>query len=593
MKSLLTLLGYISLVLMALTAEASSDATLDHLKTHIQFLADDKREGRGIGTNGLEESAVYIAEQFQSIGLAPPFGDSYFQPFDMGWGVHLGPNNFARLGETRVDTASGIMPIGFSTAGEVTGPVIFAGYGITAPEFNYDDFAGIEAKDAIILCMSGEPGEFDTASVFEGVNYTPHSSMRSKAGLAKLKNAAALLIVEGPLYAGSGVEQLRVPRSDEPYMDCGIPAMRVTRAALARLFPEFELEKLQRSIDSNTEPRSMPITDSLGLTIRTDLTRETVAVKNVCGVIPGNDTVIVVGAHYDHLGYGQSGSLDEKPGAIHNGADDNASGTAAVIECARLLKANPVKETVMFVAFTAEETGLGGSGYLVKHFPYRIDLIRAMLNLDMVGRVHDEKLTVQGCNTASEFKELVASANQGIGLDLTCKGDGYGPSDHMSFYLADRPVLFMFSGAHEDYHRSSDDFERINVDGALDVTHLTANIVREISNYGAPLTFVKSAEPPQESGGRFRAWFGSIPDYSQPDSLIGVLLSGVRPSSPAEKSGMKGGDLLTKMGEVKINNIYDFVFALKRYAPGDSVGIIFERNREVQTATVVLGSPPK
>jgi hypothetical protein len=564
-----------------------------NLREHIRYLADDKREGRGIGTAGLEQAAVYIEEQWKTLGLAPAFAGSYRQPFEMGWGVHLGPGNLVRRGELTADTASGMMPIGFASAGSVSAPVIFAGYGIVAPEFNYDDYAGIDAKGAIILCMTGEPGEFDSTSAFEGVNYTAHATSRSKAGNAKLKGAVALILVEGPLYAGTAAEQLDVPRADEPYMDCGLPAIRLTREAVKKLFPEFELDKLQRSIDSNTQPRSMSISDTTDLALTVDLTRQSVTVENVGGIIPGGDSMIVIGAHYDHLGFGQSGTLESRAGLIHNGADDNASGVSAIIEVARLLKANPVKETVLVVAFTAEETGLGGSSHLVKHMPARIDLVRAMLNLDMVGRVRENKLTVLGCNTATEFNGIVSDANKSAGLEIVCKGDGYGPSDHMSFYTADRPVLFLFSGAHEDYHKSTDDENLINYDGVVKTVQLTEQIVRGISSYSGALSFVKSTEPPPQGGGRFRAWFGSIPDYSQADSLIGVLLQGVRATSPAESAGLKGGDLLTKMGKVTINNIYDFVFALRTYAPGDSVQVSYVRGGSNLMTTAILGSPPK
>jgi aminopeptidase YwaD len=590
MRKLSSLLPLLLLGVISLTSAAPSES---NLRKHIKFLADDKQEGRGIGTKGLDASAQYIADRFTEIGLQPPFDGSYFQPFEMGWGVHLGPNNRVALGAVSVDTSSGIMPIGFSSAGTVTAPVYFVGYGISAPEYNYDDFAEMHVDSAIVLCLTGEPGEFDSASTFEGVNYTAHASLRSKASNAKLKNAVALLVVEGPLYAGTADEQLTIPRADEPYMDCGIPAIRITRAALKQLFPEFELDKLQRSIDSNTQPRSMQISDSVNVTLTADLTRRAVTVKNVVGIIPGSDSVLVVGAHYDHLGYGQSGSLESHPGKIHNGADDNASGVSSVIEIARDFKAHPIKETLVVACFTAEETGLGGSSHLVKNFPFPIGDVRAMINLDMVGRVRKNQFSVLSCKSAEEFANIVDAANKGIGLDITCKGDGYGPSDHMSFYLADRPVLFFFSGAHEDYHRSTDDYKRIDFDDMVRVVELAENTLRGISDYAAPLTFVKSSEPPPQGGGRFRAWFGSIPDYSQPDSIIGVMLSGVRKGSPAEAAGLAGGDLMLQMGKVKLNNIYDLVFALRTYAPGDSADVHYLRKGEEHSSICVFGSPPK
>ena len=592
MKRILFAVGFLC---VALWQTATADALEDQLLNHVKYLADDAQEGRGIGTKGLDQAADYIADQMKKIGLKPAFGESYLQPFDMGWGVQLGPNNSVSLGEMKLDTASGIMPLGFSSPGSVKGPVVFAGYGIIAPEFNYDDFADLDTDSAIVLCMTGEPGEFDTTSKFDGVNYTAHSGMRNKAGNAKLKGAVAILYVEGPIYAGTEAEHLRAPRSDEPYIDCGIPALRITREALKKLFPEFELEKLQRSIDSNTEPRSMSIADDQGkpfeLSVSTDLTRETVQVKNVGGIIPGDPkSVIVLGAHYDHLGFGQSGSLEEKSGLIHNGADDNASGVSSILEVARILNDKPLQSTVLVVAFTAEETGLGGSSHLVKNFPPGMENVRAMVNLDMVGRVKNNAFNVLSCKTAEEFDQIVADANKFVGFELTCKGDGYGPSDHMNFFLAEKPVLFLFSGAHEDYHKASDDWDKINVKDMSRVVMFTTNVLHGMDTPATPLTFVKATEPPPDQGGRFRVTFGTIPDYAQADSIIGVLLSGVREGGPASAAGIKGGDLLTKMGDVKLNNIYDFVFALRKFAPGDSVEVHYIRDGQEQITHAVLKS---
>jgi hypothetical protein len=579
------------------TALAENDLR-ESLYQHVSYLADDAREGRGIGTQGLDDAADYIAEQFKALGLEPAFGESYFQPFEMGWGVELGPNNFLTVGETVLDTSAGIMPIGFSSADSVTGRIVFVGYGITAPEYEYDDYEDIDVEGAVVLVLRYEPGQFDTASVFDGVNYSTHSSLRSKASNAKHHGAAGLIIVEGPMWADNpdDPEYLVPPRTDEPYLDCGMPAFWMTREGMKTAFPDFELGKLQRSIDTNTQPRSLDITSSMEaitITLQSDLTREYVTVKNVGGVLTGSDEIIVVGAHYDHLGYGQSGSLDEKENVIHNGADDNASGVAGVLGAAQLLTADPVSATVLFVAFTAEEVGLGGSSHLVKNFPWDVEQVRTMINLDMIGRVAEDKLVLQACKSAAEFTDIVETANQDVGLEIICKGDGYGPSDHMNFYLEERPVLYLFTGAHEDYHKSTDDTEKINFDGVVQCTQLTANLVTAIDEYREPLTYVKSEEPQSQGGGRFRVSFGSIPDYAQADSLIGVLLSGAREGGPAHKAGLRGGDLLTKMGDVILNNIYDLMFALKTYAPGDSVEVLYTRDGEELSTNAVLIAPKK
>jgi hypothetical protein len=438
-----------------------------------------------------------------------------------------------------------------------------------------------------VLCFTGEPGEFDSTSKFEGTTYTTHSGLRMKVGNAKLKGAIAMLVVEGPIYYGKDKEVLTAPRADEPYVDCGIPALRITRAALATLFPKFDLETVQRLIDSKTEPRSVDV-DTNPVTLSVDLTRKTVHVKNVIGLIPGDSSIIVVGAHYDHLGYGQSGSLEPKPGKIHPGADDNGSGTSSIIEIARLLKDKPVHETVMIASFTAEETGLGGSGHLVKNFPGGLSHVRMMVNLDMVGRMKDNKITVQGCKTAEQFPDIVAAANKEIGLDITCKGDGYGPSDNMSFYMADKPVLYLFTGVHEDYHKSTDTPDKIDYPDMAKVVHLADNLVRGVDAYTPALTFVKTSEAPKQGTGRLRSSLGSVPDFSQPDSLKGYLIGDAKPDGAAQKAGLAKGDLVIRMGKVSIGNIYDLMNALRIYAPGDTVDITYLRGKEEKQTKAIL-----
>jgi hypothetical protein len=573
-------------LLVSLSAARADDIEAN-LRAHETYLTADAREGRGIGTKGLDEAADYIANQYKSIGLQPAFDGSYFQTFDMGWGVKLGPNNFLSLRDAKLDTASGIMPLGFSAAGTVTGTVVFAGYGIIAPEYSYDDFAHIDATGKIVLCFTGEPGEFDSTSKFEGTNYTTHSGLRAKVGNVKLKGAVAMLVVEGPIYAGKEKEVLDVPRADEPYVDCGIPTLRITREALAKLFPKFDLETIQKLIDSKTEPRSIDVDTSM-VTISVDLTRKTVQVKNVAGIIPGDSSVIVLGAHYDHLGYGQSGSLDPKPGKIHPGADDNGSGTSSIIEIARLLKKEPLRETVMVCSFTAEETGLGGSGHLVKDFPGGFSHVRMMINLDMVGRMSENKITVVGCKTATQFDSLVTVANKDVGIDVTCKGDGYGPSDNMSFYMADKPVLYLFTGVHADYHKSTDTADKIDYKDMTRVVHFTDNLVHTIDDYTPMLTFVKTSEAPKQGEGRLRSSLGSVPDFSQPDSLKGYLIGDAKPGGAADKAGIKKGDLVIRMGKVSIGNIYDLMNALRIYAPGDTVDITYLRDQEQKQTKAVL-----
>lgn len=319
--------------------------------------------------------------------------------------------------------------------------------------------------------------------------------------------------------------------------------------------------------------------------------------RNVIGVLKGRDPALaseylVIGAHYDHLGNGGAGSLDpDSVGVPHNGADDNASGVAAMLEIARRLSLTRPARSVLFVAFSGEEEGLLGSAYYVKYPPVPNDSVVAMLNFDMVGRLKDDKLVIYGVETAREWRGLIDSLNTTAKFALTLQGDGYGPSDHTSFTLVKRPVLHFFTGTHPDYHRTTDDADRINLDGIARVAALAADVVRSAGNRGGPLTFVESAPPAAAAGGSrssgYGAYLGSIPDMT--GNPGGVALSGVRAGSPAEIGGLKAGDIIVRIGTHLVPDLQAMTDALRAYAPGDTVEIAFRRDGTEQRVQVVLG----
>jgi Zn-dependent M28 family amino/carboxypeptidase len=319
-----------------------------------------------------------------------------------------------------------------------------------------------------------------------------------------------------------------------------------------------------------------------------------VEVSNVVGIYPGRgnlaDQAVVIGAHYDHLGYGGFGSLDpDSVRVVHNGADDNASGTAVMIEVARMLQSRSTANarSVVFVAFTAEELGLIGSSYYVNNPLVANDSTFAMINLDMVGRLTDERLAVFGVETAREFRPLLDSVNSQLGFDLAASGDGYGRSDQQSFFVAKIPVLHFFTGTHENYHRTSDDAERINAEGAARVAAFVAEVTWKLATRHEPLSFV-DAEPPQMStSGGYGAYLGTIPDMT--DSPNGVRLSGVRNGSPADSAGIRAGDILVGIGEFDISDLYEMTDALRAHKPGETVLVRVRRGEEVVELTATLG----
>jgi hypothetical protein len=319
--------------------------------------------------------------------------------------------------------------------------------------------------------------------------------------------------------------------------------------------------------------------------------------KNVIGVLPGRDPelrneIVVVGAHYDHLGPGRFGALDpDSAGRVHNGADDNASGSSALIHIAARLAAAPPARTVVFIAFSGEEAGLLGSDYYVKNPVYPLTRTFAMVNLDMVGRLREDRLLVYGSATAAEFPALLDSLNAGAGFDLRASGDGWGRSDHSSFYAAGKPVLHMFTDLHEDYHRASDDWDKVNPDGLARVANFTAQVVRALADRRTPLTFVNVPPPaPVASGSSagYGAYLGSIPDMSENPG--GVRLTGVRAGSPAEQAGLRGNDIITGIGERAVPDLQAMTNALRQHKPGDVVEVRFIRDGMEQRTTVTLGT---
>jgi hypothetical protein len=320
--------------------------------------------------------------------------------------------------------------------------------------------------------------------------------------------------------------------------------------------------------------------------------------RNVIGLLPGHDPVlrnetIIVGAHYDHLGLGGFGSLDpDSTGKVHNGADDNASGSAMLIDIAQRLAAAPPARTVVFIAFSGEELGLLGSSYYVKQPVYPLATTLAMINLDMVGRLRNKRLIVYGSRSASEFPALLDSLNWYAGFDLKAQGDGYGPSDQSSFYAAGRPVLHFFTDLHEDYHRTTDDWQKINIEGFGKVATFVTGLVTALANRPGPLTLMPSAtQIPASSVGPpmpgYGAYLGTVPDMT--DSPGGVRLLGVRAGSPAEKAGLRGDDIITKIGDTSVPDLEAMTQALRSHHPGDTVTVVVRRGTETATLRAVLG----
>jgi Zn-dependent M28 family amino/carboxypeptidase len=579
---------------------AASD-TLE-VRNMVRTLADPRWEGRGIGTAGIDSAALWIAAKMRAAGLRPA-GDSssWFQSFEVTTGVVAEAPCVLQVATKRFELGDPLQPLGFSTNGSAHARVVFAGYGITAPGYQWDDYAGIDAHDAIVLVLTQEPGEMDSTSRFDGNINTPFADLRTKAINAREHGALGMLVVNGPKWHAS--EPVRAPSHEgEAYMTSGLLAAWISEdAANAVLAPAgLDLTHAQAIIESAAQPHSLALPDSVTLTLNVRRTRA--MTRNVVGLIPGRDSTrtLVLGAHYDHLGYGGPSSLSPNEHAPHVGADDNASGVAAILAAARRLgerarRGWKPQHTLIFVAFSGEEIGLVGSSHFTDDPPKPLETIETMVNLDMVGRLRDEKLQVMGVGTASGFPELVRDSNADMQdrFDLKTSEDGYGPSDHQSFYKKNIPVLFLFTGAHADYHKPSDTWDKINNTGLARVSYYAQALVESLDVRRRP-TFTKAksdASPGRiAGGGGYGAWLGTIPDYMQTEG--GVLLSGVRDASPAQKAGLAANDVIIRFDGIRVDNIYDYTFALRTRKPGQDVRITVKRGGQTVDLVATLGRRP-
>ncbi len=573
-----------------LNKQSKADINADDVKYHVNYLASDELEGRLSGTPGGEIAAKYIAEEFNRFGLKP-IGErgSYFQRFDFIGGVKLGPKNSLSFDGATDTLRAGedFIPAGFSDSGEISGALAFAGYGISASQLNYDDYAAIDVKDRIVLVLRYSPDPKNPHSGFQKME-----SLRYKTLQAREHGAKALLIVTGP--QDDPEDLLPKLRYDRAGGDAGLVVAHITRAVADAMLAGTgkTIAALQEEINSSKHPKSMLIDAQMSFQI--DIVKERREASNVAGMLEGSDPslkeeYVIVGAHYDHLGRSSESAMDpEKENEIRNGADDNASGTAGLLELAQYFssQATKPKRSLLFLAFSGEELGLLGSAKYVAEPLKPLEKAVSMVNMDMIGRMKDSTLVVEGVGTSPAFREMMERLNQTYGFKLTLKKDGFGPSDHASFYGKNIPVLFFFTNLHEDYHRASDDADKINNAGEAAVVKLAAEAVTEIANAEATPQFTKAAPDSMQMGRGFSVTVGTIPDYAA--EVDGMKISGVRPASPADKAGLQGGDIIVKFGSFDIKNVYDYTYALGSFSPGDEVEIVAMRSGEKVTVKAKL-----
>ena len=575
--------------------DRNPEITVSEIKSHIEYLASDDLEGRFTGSEGCKEAAEYISDEFENYGLKPLFDGDYLQSFPFISGLELGNNNYVQIinekkkSELKIERDYITAP--FSGSNNVFGDLVFAGYGISAPKLNYDDYANIDVKDKIVLVMRYNPDYDNPHSKFD-----EHSSFRQKATVARDKGAVGIIFVNG-YFPKDDEDKLMEFRYDRGSLLKDISAVYVKRNFADELFKSqmLNFNDYQKQISESLAPASFEFKNT-NVKLSTDLKEIQKTSWNVAGYLEGNDPelkneYIVIGAHFDHLGYGETGSLyrgEDKQ--IHNGADDNASGTAGVLELAEKFSSlkNQIKRSMIFVTFSGEELGLLGSNYFVNNSSVSSNKVTTMINMDMIGKLDNEKkLIVYGTGTSSTWKDLLNDKNT-YDFKLTFNDEGFGPSDHSSFYGKQIPVLFLFTGTHQDYHRPSDDADKINFDGEENIAKYVFDIVSSIVNKEVKPDYVNVPRKEGENVGGWKVYVGTIPDYST--NVEGFKISGVSEGGPAQKGGLKGGDVMIMFGDKKITNIYDYVYALKEFVPGDEVNVVVLRDSKELTFHLVLGA---
>ena len=650
----------VALALSAVFAQQpTSTPSIERLRAHINYLASDKLEGRRTGSQGANLAAEYIAKEFSRYGLQRSIGydtqgmsileadspNRYLQKFPYVAGVELGKSNTLSIqiengAMLNLSVGEDWMPLGLSSNGRVEStPAVFAGYGISAPELNYNDFEKVSGKIAVVF--SGSPDGDNPHSQFARYEDAHWKGIAARNAGAK----ALIMIAHEDTLREDRLSRLHYDNSGG---DSGLPVVVISRAKgapLFRLSSSRELATLENDVARVSRAKVSPppgydpmkenfVIDNpeISVSLSTNLLRREVPAANVVGIVNGADPVlknefIVIGAHYDHLGRGGEGSLAPREGDIHHGADDNASGTAGLLELARIFASSESprpRRTLVFIAFSGEEEGLLGSNYYVNHPLRPLENTVAMINMDMIGRMKNNKLIVGGVGTADGWRNVIDSSAKfwGIGvtpvpasygkplegtltakpespsaranqsangsltasldsiraLDLTLSEDGYGPSDHSSFYAKKIPVLFLWTGTHEDYHKPSDTADKINYEDEAHILSFVARIIQSIdANSARPAYTVAKSESQGRTMG-FRVYLGTIPNYA--DSGDGLLLDGVRDDSPAAKAGIKAGDRIVKLAGREVHNVYDYTYALGEMKAGQEYEVELVRGTE-------------
>lgn len=590
--------------------EVSREEIVARVRHDIEYLSSDKLEGRGVETKGIEMAAEHILAEYQKYGLKPGMPDgTWRQPFEITLGdvvvsdtTHVtikGPENK----ELKLALGEQFQPIRRGANGTATGELLFVGYGISAEEEKYDDYAGVDCKGKIIVMIRREPQNRPDGA-FQGQQTSPNSYIDRKLELIAKSGAAGVIFVND--HASSPTadkDELASPTSFGN--DAGpVPFVHVKQTVIDEMLKASPLQADGKTlgsladvaayIDETLKPVSQPL-KGWSAEVGTEFKANSVTAYNLIGVVEGEgplaDETIVIGGHYDHLGFGGYGSrAQNRTGEVHNGADDNASGTAAVLELARRIASGPKpKRRLVFICFSGEERGLLGSFHYVKEPVFPLENTVSMLNFDMIGNLKDNRVEVNGVGTAAEFMDIAKKADEVVPVDITIIEGAFAGSDHLPFYQRQIPVMFCFTGMTDIYHTPDDDFSTLNIEGAVTVIDYSEQLLRGMDGLEKRPTFA-SSQPGRRRPTNRTPYLGLQPDLAA-SGENGIVVRAVRADSPAAKAGIETGDVIVMVGDTKVEGYQTLIEALVPAKAGETLKLTVKRGTEEKVFEPVLGEP--
>ena len=581
----------ISLLTFSCNYSGSREVTTDELLNHVKYLSSDSLKGRQSGTVGDSLAAVYIKKQLELCGLVPLSGDG-FQRFKVINRVIEGSGDSLSINGKDFVPGKDFMSAGFSGNDSLKSEVIFTGYGFNINEdsLKWNDYEGIDVKGKLVMILRSDPESDRTMSSF-----VPYSGDRDKALLAKDMGAAGVLLVSGPAFDPTDIfESLS---SGDFSVD--IPVMRIKKEVADIILSKSNtsIADLEKKLNITRKPLSFA-TD-ITVNANSEIIREKSNTRNVIMVLPGEDELykneyIILGAHFDHLGMGGAGSTSRAVDtvAIHHGADDNASGVGTILELAEKFAKTKGSHnrSIICMAFAGEEMGLLGSKYFAENPGIDLSKVNAMINLDMIGRLEKtNSLQIGGVGTAEGLKEMIVSLCDTAKIKLTFSDEGYGPSDHSSFYGKNIPVLFFTTGAHLDYHTPSDTYDKINYDGMVKISDQIFKVAEHLAISPERLQFKESGQKVEvtRTVRRKGVTLGIMPDFAG-NVKNGLRADFVTPGKPAALGGMKKGDIITSINGKTVNNIQDYMFRMNQLKHGQIIHVEVLRNNKKEVLLIQL-----